>query len=75
VTISFEPERNDQPEYWQFWQIRPNDSHYVSMAIKSDKINDSYSLSMRKIIPLSDMIKVNYPIVRNAAPMKPIEVK
>ncbi len=67
ITISIEPERNDQPEYWQFWQIRPNDSHKVSLAIKGDEITDSYSISMRKIIPLSNSVEVNYPIVRNTA--------
>ncbi len=63
ITISFEPERNDQPEYWQFWQICPNDIHKVSLALKTGKNNDSYSIFMREIIPLSDIIKVSYPIV------------
>ena len=64
ISISFAPERNDQAEYWQFWQIHPNDIHRVSMAIKDDKINSSYSISMRKIIPLKEIVEINYPIVR-----------
>ncbi len=67
ITISFAPERNDQPEYWQFWQIRPNDIHKVSMAIKSDKINDSYSIVMREIVPLMDTVEVGYPIVMRSS--------
>ena len=62
INIDFNPERNDLPEYWQFWQIRPNGVHKVSMAIRDDKINRSYTISMRKIIPLSDIVEVNYPI-------------
>lgn len=68
IGIDFKPERSDQAEYWQFWQIHPNDTHKVSMAIKGDKINNSYSISMRKIIPLSDIIEVNYPFVAKSSP-------
>lgn len=66
IRIDFKPERNDQPEYWQFWQTHPNDTHKVSMAIKGDKINNSYSIAMRKITPLSDIIEVNYPIAHGS---------
>ncbi len=68
ISISFAPERDDQPEFWQFWQIRPSDIHNVAMAIKGDKFNQSYSISMHKIIPLLDIAEVNYPIVRNTTP-------
>jgi len=62
IRIDFSPERNDQPEFWRFWQIHPNDNYKISMAIKCDEINHAYSISMREIIPLSKIINVNYPI-------------
>lgn len=62
IEIHFEPERDDQPKYWQFWQINPNESHKISMAIKGNITNGSYSISMRKIIPLDKIVEVNYPI-------------
>ena len=68
ISISFENGRQDQPEYWQLWQIRPSDNHKVAMAIKGNTIHDFYSISMRKIIPLGDIIEVNYPIVRKTVP-------
>ena len=57
----FETERNDQSE---FWQLYPGNAHEVAVAIKSTNDIASYSLSMRKIIPLSDVIEVNFPVVR-----------
>jgi 4'-phosphopantetheinyl transferase len=63
IQIEFIPERNDQPELWQFWQIKPNDVHKVSMALKTDKMNSSgYSLRLCEIIPLSKIVEVNYPV-------------
>lgn len=62
ISIDFKSERNDQPEYWQFWQMRPNDDYKVAMAIKSDATNVAYKVSMREIVPLSKITAVNYPI-------------
>jgi 4'-phosphopantetheinyl transferase len=63
IQIEFIPERNDQPELWQFWQIKPSDTHKVSMALKTDKMNSSgYSLRLCEIIPLSQIVEVNYPV-------------
>ena len=70
VVISFAPERDDHPEYWQFWQIHPNDIHKVALALKSEKMNYSYSISMRTIIPLSDITEVKYPIAMKTSPLK-----
>lgn len=68
IEISFTPQRNDQPQYWHFWQILPNDIHKVGMALKSDKINDHFAIAMHAIIPLSYISKVDYPIVMKTAP-------
>ena len=64
VVISFEPERNDQPENWQICQIQPDVNHKVALAINNTKSNDSFSIFMRKIIPLSEIMEVSYPILR-----------
>ncbi len=62
IEIDFEPERNDQPRYWQFWQIRPSEIHKISVAVKDYMTHGSYSISMRKIIPLEKIEEVDYPI-------------
>ena len=59
ISINFNPERNDQAENWQFWQIHPNNKHKVAMAVKDKK---SFTISMRNIIPLLGIDTVNYPI-------------
>lgn len=63
ISIAFEPERDDQAEYWKFWLISPNDSHKVSVAIKADKKDTPCSLIMQEIIPLSAIEKRNFPII------------
>jgi 4'-phosphopantetheinyl transferase len=74
VNIVFEPERNDQPEKWQFWHICPNKSHRVSVAIKKDKINTPCVLSMMRIVPLSYIHAVEYPIIlQSAFPVKNVK--
>lgn len=66
ISIEFAPERNDLPELWQFWQIRPSDSHKISVAIKGDKIKPAYSLTLREIVPLAEIKEVNYPIANGS---------
>jgi 4'-phosphopantetheinyl transferase len=66
IKIDFKPERNDQSSYWQFWQIHPNNTHKVAMAVKGDKIDNPYSISMRKLAPFSDIIEENYPIAHGS---------
>jgi 4'-phosphopantetheinyl transferase len=63
IAISFEQDRDDNPEKWRFWHVCPNDIHKVSVALRSDDMTTPYSLSMRKAIPLSDIITVSYPIL------------
>lgn len=62
IEINFGPERNDHPQYWRFWQIHPNETHKVSMALKGETTHGSYSISMRKMIPFDKIEEVNYPI-------------
>lgn len=67
INIFFSPDRNDRPEKWQFWHICPTQSHRVSVAIKKDKINTPYTLSMFRIVPLSTIHAVEYPITLESA--------
>lgn len=67
ISILFEPDRDDQPEKWQFWHICPNQYHSVSVALKKDNINNSYVLFMRRIVPLSNIHLVEYPITLESA--------
>jgi len=62
IEISFEPERNDQPEHWQFWQIHPAEMHKIAMALKDDAPDGAYAITMRKIIPLDKIEEVKHPI-------------
>jgi 4'-phosphopantetheinyl transferase len=62
IDIEFMPERNDQPEYWRFWQVRPTKVHKISLALKSKTIDDSYSVKTREIVPLVGFKEVDYPI-------------
>lgn len=62
VNLTFNSKINDQADFWQFWQICPNNHCIVSVAIKSDPSVMRHSLIMKKIIPLAEITTVNYPI-------------
>lgn len=62
ISIGFAPERNDQPELWQFWQIHPNTNYKISMALKGNIVGTTYSITMREIAPLLEIKNVDYPI-------------
>ena len=70
IAVSFDPARDDQPENWKFWQIRPDDNYIVSLAIKEIECPKPYSLLMRKIIPSSTIEEVDYPLIRKSSSAK-----
>ncbi len=72
ISIAFEPQRNDQPEHWQFWQVQPSEIHKVALAIKSSNRNNLYSLSMRTITPLSHFVDAKYPITARSLKAGPV---
>lgn len=45
ISISFDTERNDNPDFWQFWNTPFNSTHRVSVAIKKGDINNHYYLT------------------------------
>jgi 4'-phosphopantetheinyl transferase len=64
ISINFLPERDDRPEYWRFWQINPTKTHKLALALKADTMDSDFSISMRKIIPLREVVTLNYPIAQ-----------
>lgn len=64
ISIAFAPERNDQPELWQFWQISPTPEHKISMAIKSEQVKVAYTVTLRDIVPLGNITMADYPIAQ-----------
>lgn len=64
VTIAFDGEAiDDEPNFWRFWQIRPNNTHKISIALRDDDVKKKYSLEMRTIIPLGQVDIVNYEVM------------
>lgn len=63
IQISFDSNRDDHPEYWSLWQIKPNDTHIVSLAVQGAHSSKHYSIFMREIVPLKSIKEVNYPII------------
>jgi 4'-phosphopantetheinyl transferase len=61
ATISFDPQRNDQPALWHFWRIELNDTHKVALGLKNTGIHKCYSLSFRRIVPMQEVSAVEYP--------------
>lgn len=64
ISIDFNVERNDQSEFWQFWQIHPNDIHKVAVALKADTSSLPFSISMYEAVPLFEVKPVNYAIAQ-----------
>jgi len=64
ISIDFAPERDDTPELWEFWQFLPSDNHKAAVAIKHQADSTNDTLLMRRIIPQSEIVEVDYPITR-----------
>lgn len=69
VQISFDPRRGDYPQHWRLWQIKPNETHIVGLAIHAPGIEEQYRLSMREIVPLQSMQEVDYSITARSDPL------
>jgi len=67
IAISFDSHKNDKPENWQFWQIKANNHHKVSVAINNTCSEKVRNITMRVVIPLLGAIEVNYPIAMQSA--------
>lgn len=65
IHISFSPQRNDSPERWRFWQIRPTPSHKLALAITGKEM-DGYRVICRRGIPLRDFPEVSCEVQRSS---------
>lgn len=63
VQISFDPNRDDHPQHWHVWQIKPNETHIVGLAIHAPGIEEQYCILMREITPLQSMEEARYPVI------------
>lgn len=66
ITICFDGKHIiDNPDNWRFWQVKPNETHKISIALMDDNI-DKYKclLEIRETIPLATTKVVDYPIIR-----------
>lgn len=66
ITISFDEKYIiDNSNNWRFWQVKPNETHKISIALTDNKINKYMcSLEIREMIPLAMTKVVDYPIIR-----------
>ena len=51
IRIAFAPELDDDPARWQFAQLRPTDTHLVSVAVERDDDASDLDIVPRGIVP------------------------
>jgi 4'-phosphopantetheinyl transferase len=59
ISIEFSSKIDDHPALWNFWQLKLTNIHKISMALKSKNPDCSYAISVRKIVPLSSIQKID----------------
>lgn len=65
VDITFSPERNDQPERWQFWQVFPRSGHRIAIAYQFGLPRHPCSLIVRNVVPLWGYETIQLPAIRS----------
>ena len=65
LSISFEKGCNDNPECWQFYQLKPTEQHIVAIAILCKKIA-TIQVSIKNIIPLLAENTFNCDFIRQS---------
>lgn len=64
ITIMFDGKHIvDDPQYWRFWHIMPNNTHKISIALREENVDKEYLIKMHEVIPLEQNKIANYPIV------------
>ena len=51
IQVRFSPQRNDSPERWRFWQIRPGPDHKLALAITGKEV-DGFRVLCRRGLPV-----------------------
>jgi 4'-phosphopantetheinyl transferase len=71
IQIAFGADRNDHPNNWSLWQIKPDESHIVGLAVHDSGTGGPYDVTMREIVPLQSIKDVRYPIITRSLPRQP----
>jgi len=61
LAISFAPELDDDPRYWQFWLLRPTQSHRIALAVRFKE--SACRLIVKKVTPLLAEQSFKCPII------------
>lgn len=66
ITIRFDGEHIvDNPENWRFWQVKPNETHKIAIALRDDGVDKhNWSLEIKEMIPLEMTKAVDYAVLR-----------
>ena len=54
VRIGFQPQRDDQAELWQFWQVFPGADHRIAIAHRTALSQQACTLTSRMTVPLGE---------------------
>lgn len=65
IHIAFSPQRNDSPERWRFWQLRPGPQHKLALAITGKDV-EGHRLLCRRGVPLQGFQDTSCEIVRQS---------
>lgn len=65
VSISIDPDLQDEADRWSFWQCRPT-ADYLMAICAERHVDDAPTISMRKFTPLSHEMPVITPFLRRS---------
>ncbi len=66
IGFSVEPGAGDRKEGWQFWQTRPNTTHRIAVAHRTDEVPQRIKLRYFKAVPDVSIKPVNYAVVASS---------
>ena len=64
LKISFDPRLKDHSEHWRFWLLKPTDRHKAAISVRN-KEKQEYSLTVKKAIPLVDVMEFDCKILKS----------
>jgi len=66
ATLSFSPERDDDPAQWQSFLFHPTDDHKMALSVRVDSTK-KLTINMRYYVPLQQPQKVTLPLAPQAS--------
>lgn len=67
LRLSFDARLRDDPECWQCWLLQPTPHHYAAISVCREA-NTSYTLVMKKTVPLREEITFDCPVIYRSCP-------